>query len=128
MYFNILLFSSILLITLDSIHLFVLQNRFSKMITDIQKEPFQLKFIPFLISYIPIIIAFNYFIIHKKASTWEAFLLGLIIYGQLELTNYAFFNNWEVLPIFTDSLWGGFSFALINYLLKNPFKNFIKLL
>jgi uncharacterized membrane protein len=48
----------------------------------------------------------------------EAFLLGIVIYGVYETTNYALFKNWSILTVFMDTLWGGILFASTCYIIN----------
>ena len=54
----------------------------------------------------------NYFIIDKKKSIADAFLLGIVIYGVYESTNYAILDKWNTKAVAMDTLWGGILFAL----------------
>ena len=40
---------------------------------------------------------------------------GLSIYIVYESTNHAFFEEWNGLPIYIDSVWGGILFSLTTY-------------
>ena len=42
----------------------------------------------------------------------DAFLLGIVIYGVYESTNYAILKNWNIKAVALDTLWGGILFAL----------------
>ena len=59
---------------------------------------------------------------HKSVS--EAFLLGIVIYGVYETTNYALFKNWSILSVIIDTLWGGLLFASTTYIV-NLLRNII---
>jgi uncharacterized membrane protein len=75
------------------------------------------------ICYIFLITGLNYFIIGPKKTTSDAFLFGLVVYGVYETTNWALFQNWSVLTVLMDTLWGGTLFALTTYIVqKIPFK------
>ena len=77
-----------------------------------------------MLCYIFLIIGINYFIIKPRKSVTDAFLLGIVIYGVYETTNYALFKKWSLLTVFMDTLWGGVLFAATTYiinLLRNIF-------
>ena len=59
------------------------------------------------------------FIVLKKASYTEAFLLGLCVYGIYETTNYALFNEWKPHIVVTDTIWGGILFSSSYFLFNN---------
>ncbi len=61
----------------------------------------------------------NYFIIKPKRSISDAFLLGLVIYGVYETTNWAIFNKWSVKSVIIDTLWGGILFASTAFIVRS---------
>jgi uncharacterized membrane protein len=63
-------------------------------------------------------VGINYFIIKPRKSVSEAFLLGLVIYGVYETTNYALLSNWSFLTVIIDTLWGGILFALTAFIIN----------
>ena len=71
-----------------------------------------------------VFVTINYFIIKPNKSINEAFLLGLVIYGVYETTNYALFKNWSLATVFIDTLWGGVLFASTTYIV-NILRRFI---
>ena len=61
----------------------------------------------------------NYFIIKPKRSISDAFLLGLVIYGTYETTNWAIFTKWSIQTVIIDTLWGGTLFALTAFIVRS---------
>ena len=57
-----------------------------------------------------------YFILREKRSIWDAFLLGVMVYGVFETTSFVMFDNWTIPVILMDTLWGGVLFASTTYL------------
>ena len=53
----------------------------------------------------------------------DAFLLGLFIYGIFEFTSGAIFKKWNILPLFVDTLWGGFLYLVTYIIYKLFYKN-----
>jgi len=117
--FNFLtLISAILFITIDSLYLNVMKSYFQKQIQTVQGSNIQMNFLGAALCYIFLIAGLNYFIIKPHKSHGDAFLLGLVIYGVYETTNYALFKNWSILTVFIDTLWGGLLFALTTYIVN----------
>lgn len=112
------LISSVVLIVIDAIFIMFNASLFSKMLSSIQKEPVQPKYIGILLCYILLITGFWYFIIREKRPIWEAFLLGIFVYGVCETNNYAIFNKWSPIIMVIDSLWGGVLFASTAYITR----------
>lgn len=116
---NILLFmSAILLICIDFIYLNIIKKYFFKQIQIIQGSKPKINFLGALLCYIFLIVGINYFIIKPQKSVYDAFLLGIIIYGVYETTNYTVFDKWPVFIVVIDTLWGGILFALTTYIIN----------
>jgi hypothetical protein len=111
-----MLISAIIFITIDSIYLNLIKNYFKKQIQSVQGSSIQINFLGAALCYLFLIIGINYFIIKPRKSISDAFLLGLVIYGVYETTNYSLFKNWSILTVFMDTLWGGILFAITTYL------------
>jgi uncharacterized membrane protein len=95
-----------------------MKGYFEKQIQDVQGSPLKINYMGAALCYVFLIIGINYFIIKPKKSVQDAFLLGLVIYGVYETTNYAIFKKWSLLTVFIDTLWGGILFALTTYIVN----------
>jgi uncharacterized membrane protein len=113
-----MLVSAIIFITADFIYLNVIKDYFNNQIKRVQGSEVKVNFLGAAICYIFLIIGINYFIIKPHKSVSEAFLLGLIIYGVYETTNYALFKNWSIITVIMDTLWGGLLFAFTTYVIN----------
>lgn len=111
-----LLISAIIFIVIDYIYLNLIKGYFEKQIQDVQGSAVKINFLGAAICYLLLIIGINYFIIKPRKSVQDAFLLGIIIYGVYESTNYALFKNWSILTLLMDTLWGGILFATTTYI------------
>jgi uncharacterized membrane protein len=111
-----LLISAIVFISLDSLYLNSMKGYFEKQVQAVQGSGMQINYLGAALCYLFLIIGLNYFIIKPKKSVQDAFLLGLVIYGVYETTNYALFKKWTLLTVFIDTLWGGILFALTTYI------------
>ena len=110
------LIAAVLVVAIDSIYLHLIKGYFSRQIQAVQKQPMNLDITATILAYVFIVFGLNYFIIRKHASVYDAFLLGIVIYGIYELTNKALLNKWTYTTVFIDTLWGGILFALVTYL------------
>jgi hypothetical protein len=113
-----MLISAIIFITIDSIYLHIIKNYFQKQIQKVQGSTIQVNFLGAALCYVFLIIGINYFIIKPRKSISDAFLLGLVIYGVYETTNYALFKNWSIVTVIVDTLWGGILFAFTTYVVN----------
>ena len=123
--FKQLLLLAIIFIIIDALFLYLMTNNFQTMIKKIQGTPLVIKILPTISSYLILISSLYYFVIHKKGSLFDAFLLGFFIYGVYETTNMAVFKDWNVYVFIIDLTWGGFLFLITTYLYHKSSKYII---
>jgi uncharacterized membrane protein len=114
----LMLVSAIVFITTDFVYLNVIKDYFSNQIKLVQGSEPKVNFLGVALCYIFLIAGINYFIIKPRKSVNDAFLLGVVIYGVYETTNYALFKNWSILTVIIDTLWGGLLFAFTTYIVN----------
>ena len=113
-----MLVSAIIFVVIDFIYLNLIKDFFGKQIKSVQGSEIKVNLLGVALCYIFLIIGINYFIIKPRKSVQDAFLLGLIIYGVYETTNYALFKNWSIVTVIMDTLWGGILFAITTYIVN----------
>jgi uncharacterized membrane protein len=111
-----MLISAIVFITIDSIYLNIMKKYFENQIQSVQGSSVKMNFLGAALCYLFLIIGINYFIIKPNKSINDAFLLGIVIYGVFETTNYALFKKWNVFTAVLDTVWGGVLFAITTYI------------
>ena len=111
-----LLVSAIILVTIDYAYMYIMKGYFANQVKKVQGDPLKVNFLATAICYIFLILGLNYFIIKPKRSPQDAFLLGLVIYGVYETTNWALFSKWSPITVIMDTLWGGTLFALTTFI------------
>lgn len=117
--FNILfLISAILFVAIDYFYLNLIRKYFENQIKLVQGSPLQVNLLGTALCYIFLIFGLNYFIIKSRRSAYDAFLLGILIYGVFETTNYALFSKWSMLTVIIDTLWGGILFGLVTFIIN----------
>lgn len=116
--FKQLLLLGCIIIIVDAVFLYLISNNFKTMIGKIQSSPLSMKILPTIASYLILISSLYYFIIYKKGSFLDAFLLGFFIYGVYDTTNMAIFKDWNIYVGLIDLTWGGFLFLITTYLYK----------
>jgi len=112
----ILFLSAIIFVILDFVYINLTKSYFANQIAKVQGDKLSVNLLGAAICYIFLISGLNYFIIEPKKSVYDAFILGLIIYGVYSTTNYSLFKNWSVLTVFMDTLWGGALFAITTFI------------
>ena len=100
------------LLVLDAIYIGAQYSYLSKMYASIQHSPLKLNPVGAVLCYIFLVFLLYYFILSKKRKIFDAFLLGLCVYGVYETTNYATLTNWPIYMLVADTLWGGILFAI----------------
>jgi len=114
----LLLVSAIVFIVTDFIYLNLMKDYFNVQIQRVQGSGAKMNYLGAALCYIFLIVGINYFIIKPKKSVSDAFLLGIIIYGVYETTNYALLKNWSIITVIIDTLWGGILFAITTYIVN----------
>jgi len=118
---NIILLAAILVLV-DAGFLYLMSNSFQTLIKKIQGSPLKMNLYATLACYIVLVCSLYYFVIYKKGSYLDAFLLGFFIYAVYETTNMAIFKDWSISVGLIDLTWGGFLFLITTYLYKNTVK------
>jgi len=109
------LISAILFISIDFVYLMMIPGFFNSQIQRVQGSPIKVNYLGAALCYIFLIVGINYFIIKPRKSVSDAFLLGIVIYGFYETTNYALLKNWSIWTVIIDTLLGGTLFAATTY-------------
>ena len=104
--------TGLIMLILDSIYLTTFSGFFNNLVQSVQGTKIQFRLSGAIACYLLLITGLQYFIIEKKKSIKDAFLLGILIYGVYETTTYAIFKNWSIKSVLLDTLWGGILFAL----------------
>lgn len=110
----------ILFLVIDGPYLgFIAAKFFNRVINNIQGSPIKLKPFGAFITYILMGLAIKYFVLNNAKSEKDVllngFLIGLIIYGIYDFTNYAIFTNWTLEATIRDLIWGIFLFTIVSY-------------
>jgi len=105
-----------ILVALDYAYMTINKQMFVDQIVQIQRTALVGKPEGFVFCYIFIVLGLYYFIIRPRKSPFEAFLLGLFVYGIFELTNYSLFKKWSINMVIMDTLWGGVLFFITTFL------------
>lgn len=99
------------MLALDGVYLYLTSAGFRKMIEAIQGKAISLRYLGIVLCYILLPIGLYYFIVSQRRTPAEAFLLGVVIYGVYDTTNYATLSGWKWNLALIDTLWGGTLFA-----------------
>jgi uncharacterized membrane protein len=107
-----ILFTIVVMLVLDGVYLGLTNNFFNRLVEKVQGSPITFKISGAIPCYILLVLGLNYFIIQNNKSLLDAFLLGILVYGVYETTNYTILNQWSKTAVILDTFWGGLLFAL----------------
>ena len=107
---------SVIMLILDFTYLYLFRDFMLPLLKKVQKAEVKINIMPAIACYLLLVSGLYYFIIRKKAPIKDAILLGLLIYGVYETTNYAFFKDWSPLLVLVDTLWGGILLGTTTFL------------
>lgn len=112
---KIILFSLVLILLIDSIYLSTLGSYlYSRDVYQIQGSPLRLRMSGAIGAYLFIALVLNYFILIPNKSPFDAFILGMCIYGIFDFTNLAIFKNYTLQTALVDTIWGGILFMFVT--------------
>ena len=103
---------------------YILNPIFQNNIKNIQGAKLDIKYLPIAISRLLTVFALYYFIITQNKSSFDAAILGFLIYGIFESTNLSLFKKWSIKAFFINTSWGTAIF-FITTLIFNAIKPFI---
>ena len=77
-----------ILVILDIGYLYLLSDYFSSVVRSIQGSGITLRFISIIFIYLILSFAVYYFVLKNNRPTYDAFILGVVIYSVFDLTNH----------------------------------------
>ena len=113
---NSLYYFPIIMLILDSIYLTSTSKFYNNIVKSIQGSPIKARYASAFFCYLFLAFGLYYFILRTRRPPFDAFLLGLIIYGVFDTTNHTIFKNWSLKAVLMDTLWGGILFYLTTYI------------
>ena len=112
---NKLFIVTIIVAVLDGLFLYLNHSFFNEQIKKVQGSSIKMDFVSTILCYIFIILGLYHFIIKNDRSIYDAFLLGIFVYGVYELTTKSLLKDWSYKTVIIDTLWGGILFSLTTF-------------
>jgi uncharacterized membrane protein len=106
----------LLLLAVDSIYLYLTAGIFGKTVKNIQHTGLSVRYGSAFIVYALLAYGLVHFIIKPGRSYIDAALLGLVIYGVFDFTNYAIFKDYGLPVAIMDTLWGATLMGFTAYI------------
>ena len=104
--------AAITMLMLDGLYLNTMGNLYGEQVAKVQRTALNIKMSGVVACYLFLIVGLYYFILKENRSIFDAFLLGIVIYGVYDTTTYSAFKHWSPFLAITDTLWGGILLAL----------------
>jgi uncharacterized membrane protein len=114
---KIILYSFVIFTLLDGIFIYINRNHFTEMLSKIQNKKVTMDIPSAIITYCFLYLGLYYFILKPRRDPFDAFLLGIVIYGVYEFTNRTIFSDWTLYTAIMDTLWGGILYATTTYII-----------
>lgn len=109
---------AVVMVVVDYIYLQGISSHFRWQVQSVQGTPMKIRMSGALLCYFLLVVGLYYFIVRPNRDYYSAFLLGLVIYGVFETTNYALFSDWAASTVLIDTLWGGILFVITTYVVR----------
>lgn len=114
--------SSVALLSLDGVYITLTKKLWDIQIASVQRVSMQVRILGAIVCYLLLIGGLYFFILRTHRPIIEAFLLGILIYGVFDSTNYAILKKWDWKIALMDTLWGGTVFALTTMIVYRAAK------
>jgi uncharacterized membrane protein len=105
-------------LALDFLYLSFNRDAYSLQIASVQRVSLQPRYLGAILCYMFLLFGLWYFILKPQRTVLDAMLLGFVIYGVYDTTNYAILKKWDAKLALMDILWGGALFGLTTYLTR----------
>jgi uncharacterized membrane protein len=110
---------AVLLLTLDFVYLGLTKSMLLPVFETIQcGSPLVFRYEAAVACYLLLTLGHYYFVIRENRPWWEAFWMGVFVYGVYDTTTLAVFKKYTIQMAAMDTLWGGILFASTAELYK----------
>jgi uncharacterized membrane protein len=110
--------AAVIMLALDSMYLGATRSFWGNIIKTIQDQKLHVRYLAAAGVYLMLLLGLDLFVLKNGANPLDGLLLGIVIYGVYELTNYAIFDRWPIEAVFLDTIWGGLMMATTTYVVK----------
>ena len=114
--------SIVFFLVLDALFIGAFMKDWQSLLLRVQGEKMEVRMVSAIGAYVLMVIAWVYFIyrpylVHKSVgqAVKTGAILGFVIYGIFELTNFAIIKKWNMKFVLLDTFWGATLYALVSY-------------
>jgi len=108
----------VVMLALDSVYLYFTKSIFGQLVARIQRTALEFKLLGAVVVYILLAVGLYIFIVEPGKPLWQAALLGLVIYGVYDFTNYAIFKKYDLSIAIMDMVWGSVLLTATTYIVR----------
>jgi uncharacterized membrane protein len=108
----------VVMLALDSVYLYFTKSIFGQLVARIQRTALEPKMLGAVVVYILLAVGLYIFIVEPGKPLWQAALLGLVIYGVYDFTNYAIFKKYDLSIAIMDMVWGSVLLTATTYIVR----------
>jgi uncharacterized membrane protein len=108
----------VVMLALDSVYLYFTKSIFGQLVARIQRTALEPKMLGAVVVYILLAVGLYIFILEPGKPLWQAALLGLVIYGVYDFTNYAIFKKYDLSIAIMDMVWGSVLLTATTYIVR----------
>ncbi len=108
----------IVMLAIDSVYLYLTKSIFGQLVAKIQRTALEFKLVGAVVVYILLAVGLYVFIVEPGKPLWQAALLGLVIYGVYDFTNYAIFKKYDLMVALMDMIWGSVLFTATTFVVR----------
>lgn len=108
----------VVMLALDSVYLYLTKSIFGQLVAKIQRTALEFKLSGAVVVYLLLAVGLYVFIVEPGKPLWQAALLGLVIYGVYDFTNYAIFKKYDLSIALMDMIWGSVLLTTTTYIVR----------
>ena len=108
----------VVMLALDSVYLYLTKSIFGQLVAKIQRTALEFKLSGAVVVYLLLAVGLYVFIVEPGKPLWQAALLGLVIYGVYDFTNYAIFKKYDLSIALMDMIWGSLLLTTTTYIVR----------
>jgi uncharacterized membrane protein len=108
----------VVMLALDSVYLYLTKSIFGQLVAKIQRTALEFKLLGAVVVYLLLAVGLYVFIVEPGKPLWQAALLGLVIYGVYDFTNYAIFKKYDLSVALMDMVWGSVLLTTTTYVVR----------
>jgi uncharacterized membrane protein len=113
--------TALVMILTDVVFLSVMNRSIQRNIVAVQGEPMQIRWPAVIVTYIFMVLGLFVLVLQYRRPIWHAAVLGVVMNGVYEGTNYASLKNYSLELAVIDTLWGAVLMSWTTWVVYSVF-------